>query len=83
MSCVCPEARYLAPSRRCASRKGAPVPQVVEGHDCAYVRARNALIPRAARMAYGMAVDERDPVWSLAFLNAMTMLAKEHLGSTA
>ena len=77
-SCACPEGRVLVPSRLSASRAGAPVLRTVEGHDCAYVAARNALIPQATRMAYRTAVDERDPAWSVAFLTAMTMLAKRN-----
>lgn len=71
--CSCTEGHYVVGGRM----------KFVSGHDCDYVRARQALIPIATRRAYGVTVDDRDPQWSIMFLTEMTALARERLGVAA
>ena len=82
MPCVCPEGRVRRPLAD-GRRRGFGDVREVSGHDCAYVAARNKLIPQAARMADAVEMDEHTLAWDVAFLTSMTMLAKEHLGVSA
>lgn len=91
--CHCPEGTFLTRSLRSTRivpkngppRPGPAVPRKIDGHDCDYVRARNALIPIAARRAYAVVVCEKtEPeAWAQAYYAAMTTLAIERLGATA
>lgn len=67
-SCTHPEGRR---------EDGTPLPN--DRHDCAYVDARNALIPQAERLA-AEAVGDAGPggAWSREFHAAMNRLAVEH-----
>lgn len=73
-ACRCPEATILVmKSAHAPPQAIIPAPA---GHSCAYVKARNALIPIAERKAT-WDVGRHSPHWSRAFVKAMEELAAE------
>ncbi|HEY4658235.1 MAG TPA: hypothetical protein VIH11_01885 [Gemmatimonadaceae bacterium] len=71
LNCRCVEGRIVTPG---GITWTAPV------HNCAYIAARNKLIPEAEAAALKAAPrGARDPAWSVAFAAAMARLARERL----
>jgi len=71
MRCECAEGRIVTPGG---------IVWTPPVHSCAYVEARNDLIPAAEAEALAAApLGPRDPAWSRAFMAAMARLAKERL----